>query len=75
MDFLADIESSKYSILNDLYTMLPLSLFSANKSTRYILCGKFKKLERLIPSTNLQWWDIFWISVLRIESHLEVWEQ
>lgn len=30
--------------------------------TRYTLCGKFKKLERLIQTTNQQWWDQFFLS-------------
>lgn len=33
-----------------------------DKNARYKLCGKFKKLERLIHSTNSQWWDKYFLN-------------
>lgn len=66
MDFIMEIESLKYSILEELYSFLPPSIFSPDssldKNVRYKLCGKFKKLERLIHSTNSQWWDKYFLN-------------
>ena len=65
MELIDEIEFHKYDILDSLYTSLPPDIFcNTSKLTRpdrYILCGKFKKLERLINSTNTQWWDEFFL--------------
>lgn len=65
MDFLTDLDTLRHNVLNSLYALLPSSLFSTSasltKKDRYTLCGQFKKLERLIHSTNLQWWDKYFL--------------
>lgn len=53
-------------MLDTLFSKLPCSLFLPDiilsKNTRYKFCGKFKKLERLIHSTNSQWWDKYFLT-------------
>lgn len=65
MELINQIEFHKYDVLGTLYTSLPPDLFCNSSklthSDRYTLCGKFKKLERLIHSTNTQWWDEFFL--------------
>lgn len=43
---------------------LPVFFCHTSKLTRpdrYILCGKFKKLEGLLHTANTQWWDEFFL--------------
>lgn len=66
MDFINDIEQQKYAVLDDLYTLFsPSTLLQGYvlpTRKRHVLCGKFKQLERVIETTNQQWWDKFFLS-------------
>lgn len=61
IELINEIEFHKFEVLDNLYTILPSELFcttsTLTRSDRYTLCGKFKKLEKLIHSANTQWWD------------------
>lgn len=66
MNIISNIETNKHVILEQIYTMLTPINFSDDAKlsgkSRYTLCGKFKQLERLILTTNQQWWDQFFLS-------------
>lgn len=65
MDLINEIELFKYDTLDNLYTILPPTLFANTidlpRSVRHTLCGLFKKLERLIHNANTHWWDNFFL--------------
>lgn len=66
MDIITTIKTNRYTILEQIYSMLTPINFTNNAKlsgkSRYILCNKFKQLERLIQTTNQQWWDQLFLS-------------
>lgn len=65
MEIILDIESAKYEVLDEMYTLFPASLFnpttSIPRSTYKLICARFRKIEDLIVSANQQWWDKFFL--------------
>lgn len=65
MEFISTIDNQRYAVLEKLYSLQAPVTFSHNTKLtgkmRDNLCGKFKQLERLIHTTNQQWWDKFFL--------------